>query len=200
MRNAIRSKLVAAGVAIVTVAAAVPAAATEDSSNDFTHEEIVRGLLLGEGPVADKVGLEVERPSFGSESDAEITELQDRFVAQVVAEKATDEVINQLASGDPWQVEDGLRDLTKIAEGEASKIASDAAGGVEISPQCGFVAVCGAVSVAVAALGAATLVVVANLFMTVNAAVIDHNSAEPIAIDQHVAAVTSSLEGAATVG
>lgn len=146
------------------------------------------------------MGLEVERPSFGSESDAEITELQDRFVAQVVAEKATDEVINQLASGDPWQVEDGLRDLTKIAEGEASKIASDAAGGVEISPQCGFVAVCGAVSVAVAALGAATLVVVANLFMTVNAAVIDHNSAEPIAIDQHVAAVTSSLEGAATVG
>lgn len=164
---------VTVGTATVATAAAPQSTSSSQSVNPaYTVEEMLYGIVFNRGDVAEDLGIIVELPADMTQADREeydavVTTLFDSMLAQ---DAETLEVArDQMASGDPYQVESALttyRDSFNTAlDAEYPGVRDQ--GGI-VTPMCGLIAVCGAVSVAAIALGAAIAVVTFNVAGGIN--------------------------------
>lgn len=144
----------------------------------YSAEDLVDGLVFNAGPVAEDLGISVPLPENLSQEDLAqynqvVAVLKSSMWAsdRVLLEEATSKV----TSGDPYQVEAALAtlgmSLQNALDEEYPGVRQSQS---EISPMCGLIAVCGAVSVAAVALGAAIFAVAYNVAGAVNI-IYEHN-------------------------
>ncbi|KTS05292.1 hypothetical protein [Microbacterium testaceum] len=164
---------VSAGTATAAMATTSPAPQTQQVvQSGYSTEQMLDGIVFNRGVVAADLDIVVALPE--NMTAADVTEYDD-VVSTLRTSMLTRDAdalavaAEQMTSGDPYQVETAL-----AAYRTSFEAAMDAEyPGVRedhqiITPMCGLIAVCGAVSVAAIALGAAIAVVTFNVAGGVN--------------------------------
>lgn len=194
MKKRFIAALTAAAVTLSSPGVSSAQGVTESSVPTGSPEEVIGAAFFGAGPLAEG-GLGIVLPDEISqeEYDAMVEETVDLLV-----ETDPETVVNiseNLTSGSPVKVEQALEDginLMVEAVGDEDLVNS------EISPQCGFAAVC----VAVAAAVALSAVVAQNAAAVTTAAAVSQavwlhigvgSTEAPLEHEQAVAALTKQL-------
>jgi len=101
-------RLIAIAIALTaTIAVGSVTAAHADHRESFSDEQIVRGLVFGQGEFADRINTRVELPKELSEPELEkYDEVTDNIVLDLVHNTTygTNRSIKAMRSGDPYQV------------------------------------------------------------------------------------------------
>jgi len=136
-----------------------------------TLGQLIDGLVFTVGPVARALDAEVPMPPEMSQKEkAEYKEARRRLKRSMISadEKALRGAIPQLQSGNPYSVEKALKVFGRSFDAALTREYPEIQRTAPITPRCGLVAVCAAVSVAAIALGAAIAAVTFNVAGTVN--------------------------------
>lgn len=176
--------------ALVATLAAPASAAPQggERGRQYDQREVAEAIVFSEGPLARQLSL--PRPPANEARNPRSLDLQRSIMDDVMSAPNIENVMKGLESGDPWVVDESLTEL--------SFVVTDAAGQYQeaaIEPNCGFVAVCGAVSVAALFLGAVTLVVTANVIGTLNWVTIKTMGEDDMTSQKFVADLTQTLDG-----
>lgn len=162
---------------VATVVAGTVSVAHAQSATSWTDEQIVRGVVFGQGTFAEVIETDVALPDSLSESDRrEYTALSDRIVEDLLEEpsRGTAGALRDLRSGDPYRTLDGfasLRDGFSDALEEHYPEAAEAAPSADAPRVCGPTVCAAAVVLAIAvgtAIAAVNFNVAGNVNMIVN--------------------------------
>jgi hypothetical protein len=166
---------VALAVPLLTAASAGTGAL---ASREWTKREVVQGLVMARGPVAERLGFSQSNVQTMSPKALKVAdEVESRIVDEMLDSHGDDvtTAANLLTSGDPYQVEDGRRLLASVFRESVGVTNPDIAETTAAEPRCGLIAPCGVVAVLGAALGVA-VVVVAEVAVVGQAAVYAKNA------------------------
>lgn len=177
--------------ALIATGALAPADTSGRGQDRYDRQEVVQALVFSEGELARELAL--PKPKAHDDRSTEAQSFKADLVDGLLNRPELNEVMHGLESGDPWVVEESMYKLNELVTQEVS---TSSATLLSETPQCGFIAVCGAISVAALALGAVTAVVVGNVFMTVNKVTFDHFGRGDMMTQKYVADLTVALDGA----
>lgn len=167
-------KLITTAVTLTAVIAlGSVTAAHADQRDVFSDEQIVRGLVFGQGEFADRINTRVELPEDLDESGLKkYDEVMDNIVTDLVDNSAygTDSSIEAVKSGDPYKTLSAFGDLREAFEkslrSQYPEVISERSDAMQ--PRVCGPTVCAAALVAVIAVGTVLAAVNFNVAGNVN--------------------------------
>jgi SdpC family antimicrobial peptide len=167
-------KLITAAVTLTAVVAmGSVTAANADQRDAFSDEQIVRGLVFGQGEFADRINTRVELPEdLDGPGLKKYDEVMDNIVTDLVGNTSygTDRSIEAVKSGDPYETLSAFDDLREAFEkslrSQYPEVISERSDAMQ--PRVCGPTVCAAALVAVIAVGTVLAAVNFNVAGNVN--------------------------------
>ncbi|MFV8380199.1 hypothetical protein [Corynebacterium hindlerae] len=162
-------KLMLLAFSVALVAGSIPAvsgaekeSAQQVQRSQFSDDELVMGILFGEGEVGQRLTSKIDMPERSPNQQALAQEAMDDLVTDMKMQNPQryHNSIEKIRTGDPYEAEDGVVDLHNQLK-EASEKRFDS-GDAVVQPMCGAMAVCVA-GMYVAIVGAFAVVYVAAI-------------------------------------
>jgi len=175
-RNSMKA-LIASFAIVATVVAGTVSAAHAQNATSWSDEQIVRGVVFGQGPFAAEIETDVALPeSLSASALQEYAVLSDRIVADLLDEpsRGTASALRALRSGDPYRTLDGF---SSLRHGFADALVEHYPEAAAVTPEANAPRVCGptvcaaAIVLAIAvgtAIAAVNFNVAGNVNMVVN--------------------------------
>lgn len=164
-------KIIAVVATTAALIAGVSAAHGVQQDTGFTDEEIVRGLVFGEGDFAQAIDTDVALPAkLDKDVLREYEEIKDTITADLLSSSDYDTAaaISSVRSGDPYEVLDGFDQLSQDFTVSLKSNYPEALPSRTISPQVCGPTVCAAALVAAVAAVTAIAAVNFNVAGNVN--------------------------------
>lgn len=161
----IGSSLMIAAVMTTSAVLAPPSAALADSdekSTIWSHAQLVDGIVFGEGPVAQRLGIQSQLdPDAPTAAVSTAEAVETGLRAQLLSSHADEvnEAADLVTSGDPYKVEEGQSILADAFKASVNEAYPEYSANVAADARCGAIAACALGAILVVVAGVAVAVV-----------------------------------------